>query len=62
MAPFGPVQVAARIHALQDPINQLHYNRGECLQLVDYIKAFIASLEEKSYTQDLLDLQQKLFE
>ena len=62
MAPFGPVQVAARIHALQDSINQLHYNRRECQQLVDYIKAFIPSLEEKSYTQDLLDLQQKLFE
>ena len=61
MAPFGPV--AARIHALQDPINQLHYNRRECQQLVDHIKSFIASLEENSYdVQDLLDLQQKLFE
>ena len=58
--PFGPV--AARIHALQDPINQLDYNRRECQQLVDHVKAFIASLEEKSYMQDLVDLQQKLFE
>ena len=60
MTPFGPI--ALRIHALQEPINQLHYNCRECQQLVDDIKAFIASLEEKSYTQDLLDLQQKLFE
>ena len=57
MAPFGPV--VARI---QEPINQLHYNRRECQQLVDHIKAFIASLEEKNYIQDLIDLQQKLFE
>ena len=64
MAPslFGPV--AARIRALQDPINQLHYNRRECQQLVDHIKTFITSLEEKSYVQELdfLDLQQKLSE
>jgi hypothetical protein len=60
MAPFGPV--AARIDALQDPIKQLHYNRRECQQLVDHIEAFIASLEEKSYMQDILDLQQKLSE
>ena len=57
MAPFGPV--VARI---QEPINQLQYNRRECQQLVDHIKAFIASLEEKKYTQDLVDLQQKLLE
>ena len=60
MTPFSPL--AARIHALQDPINQLHYNRRECQQLVDHVKEFIASLEEKSYMQDLLDLQQELFE
>ena len=60
MAPFGPL--AARIRALQDPINHLQYNRRECQQLVDCIKAFIAALEEKSYMQDLLELQQKLFE
>ena len=61
MSLFGPL--AARIRALQDPINQLHYNRRECQQLVDHIKAFIASLEQRSYsTQGLLDLQEKLFE
>ena len=62
MAPFGPV--ADCIHALQDPINQLNYNRRECQQLVDHIKAFIVSLEEKSYmpVQDILDLHQKLSE
>ena len=61
MAPFSPVEDL--IHALQDPINQLLYNRRECQQLVDSIKAFIAALEEKSYNmEDLLDLQQKLFE
>jgi hypothetical protein len=62
MALFQVGPVAARIHALQEPINQLHYNRRECQQLVDHTKAFIASLEEKSYAQDLLDLQQKLIE
>ena len=60
MAPFGPVM--ARIRTLQDPINQLQYNRRECQQLVDHIKAFIASLKEKSYAQSLLDLQKKLLE
>ena len=65
MASFGPV--ADCIHALQDPLNHLHYNRRQCQQLVDHsdhIKAFIASLEEKSYmpAQDILDLQQKLSE
>ena len=63
MAPFGPV--ATRMQALQGPIDQLDYNRRECHQLVENIKAFIASvesLEEKNYMQDLLDLQQKLFE
>ena len=47
--------LAARIHALQDPINQLHYkyNRRECQQLVDHVEAFLASLEEKSYMQEL---------
>ena len=61
MAPFGPV--ADCILALQDPINQLHYNRRQCQQLVDHsdhIKAFIASLEEKILVQDILDLHQKL--
>ena len=60
MAPFGPLVV--RIRALQDQINQLRYNRRECQQLVDHIKAFIASIEEKSYVQNLLDIQQKLLE
>jgi hypothetical protein len=63
MAPFGPF--ATRIQTLQDPIKQLDYNRRECQQLVENIKAFIASiesLEDKSYMQDLLDLQQKLSE
>lgn len=61
MAPFG--LVAARIHVLlQDTINQLHYNRRECQQLVDHIKGFNSSLEKKGYTQSLLDLQQKLHE
>ena len=60
MAPFGPV--VARIRALQDPINQLQYNRRECQQLVDHIKTFIASLKEKDYVQNLLDLQRKLSE
>ena len=60
MAPFDPV--AARICALQDPINHLQYNRRDCQLLVDYIKAFIAALEEKSDMQDLLELQQKLCE
>ena len=62
MAPFGPASVPARIRALQDPIIKLKYNRRECQQLIDHIKAFIASLEEKSYNQDLLDLQQKILE
>ena len=57
---FGPV--AARIRALQDPIIHLQYNRRECQQFVDYIKAFIAALEEKSDMPDLLELQQKLCE
>ena len=60
MAPFGPVM--ARIRTLQDPINQLQYNRRECQQLVDHIKAFIASLKDKNYMQNLLDLQHKLLE
>ena len=60
MAPFGPL--LARIRALQDPINQLQYNRRECQQLVDHVKAFIASVKEKSYVQSLLDIQQKLLE
>ena len=60
MAPFGPLVV--RIRALQDQINQLRYNRRECQQLADHIKAFIASIEEKSYVQNLLDIQQKLLE
>ena len=60
MALFGPV--VARIRTLQDPITQLQYNRRECQQLVDHIKAFIASLKEKSYAQSLLDLQKKLLE
>ena len=60
MAPFGPV--VARIRMIQEPINQLQYNRRECQLLVDHVKAFIASLEEKSYVQNLLDLQQKLLE
>ena len=60
MASFGPVM--AHIRTLQEPINQLKYNRSECQQLVDHIKAFIPSLEEKSYNQDILDLQQKLLE
>ena len=61
MTPIGPV--AARIlRALQDPINRLQYNRRECQQFVDHIKAFIASIEEKSYNQDSLDRQKKLLE
>ena len=60
MAPFG--SVVARIRALQDPINQLQYNRRECQPLVDHIKAFIASLKEKDYAQSLLNLQRKLLE
>ena len=62
MAPFG--SVVSRIHDLQEPINQLHYNRRECQQLVDHIEAFIrvASLEEKNFMQDLVDLLQKLSE
>ena len=60
MAPFRPV--VARIRELQDPINQLQYNRRECQQLVDHIKGFIASLKEKDYLQNLLDLQQKLLQ
>jgi hypothetical protein len=60
MTSFSPL--VARLHALRDPINQLNYNRRECQQLVDHVKAFLASLEEKGYMQDLLDLQQKLFE
>ena len=60
MASFGPV--VAHIRTLQEPINQLKYNRRECQQLVDHIKAFIASLNEKSYVQSLLDIQQKLLE
>ena len=62
MAAFGPTSVVTLIRDLQDPINHLKYNRRECQQLVDHIKAFIASIEEKSYNQDLLDLQQKLLE
>ena len=62
MALFGPASVATLIRQLQVPINQLKYNRRECEQLVDHIKAFIASLEEESYNQDLLDLQQTLLE
>ena len=60
MAPFGPV--VSRIHALQEPIDQLHFNRRECQQLVDHIKAFISSLKEKNYMQDLVELLQKLSE
>ena len=60
MAPFRPI--TTRIRALQDLINQLQYNRRECLQLVDHIKAFIASRKEKSHVQNLLDLQRKLLE
>ena len=60
MALFGPV--VARIRMLQDPINQLQYNRRECQQLVDHITAFIASLKEKSYEQSVLDLQKKLLQ
>ena len=60
MALFGPTSVATLIRQLQVPINKLKYNRRECQQLVDHIKAFIASLEDKSYDQDLLDLQQKI--
>ena len=60
MAPFRPV--AARIHALQNLVNQLQYNRRECQQLVDHINAFIASLKEKSHAQNLLDLQRKLLQ
>ena len=60
MAPFG--SVVARIRALQDPINQLQYNRRECQQLVDHTKAFIASLKEKSHAQNLSDLQRNLLQ
>ena len=60
MALFSPV--TARIRALQEPINQLQYNRRECQQLADDIKAFVASLEEKTYNQELLDLQHTLLE
>ena len=59
MTPFCPV--VSRIHALQEPINQLRYNRRECQQLVDHIKAFISSFKEKNYMQDLVELLQKLF-
>ena len=61
MAPSGPVAIRMLVHELQDPIDQLQYNRRECQQLVDHINAFIGSPEEKSYTEDLLDLQQELF-
>ena len=60
MAPFG--SVVSLIRALQDPINQLQYNRRECQQLLDHLKGFIASLKEKDYVQNLLDLQRKLSE
>ena len=60
MAPLRPV--AARIRALQELINQLQYNRRECQQLVDHIKAFIASLKEKSHAQNLSDLQRNLLQ
>ena len=60
MALFSPV--TALIRVLQEPINQLQYNRRECQQLADHVKAFVASLDEKSYNQDLLDLQQKLLQ
>ena len=60
MSPFGPV--VARIRALQDPINQLQFNRRECQQVVDHTNAFIASLKEKSHAQNLLDLQRKLLQ
>ena len=64
MASFSRVTrvIMDRIRMLQDPINQLQYNRRECQHLVDDIKAFIASLKEESYIQNLLDLQQKLLE
>ena len=60
MAPFG--SVVSLIRTLQDPINQLQYNRRECQQLVEHIRAFVASLKEKDYVQNLLDLQRKLSE
>ena len=60
MALFNPV--VARIRMLQDPINQLQYNRRECQQLLDHINAFIASLKEKTYAQSILDHQKKLLE
>ena len=60
MAPFRPV--ANRIRALQELINQSQYNRRECQQLVDHVKAFIASHKTKSHAQNLLDLQRKLLE
>ena len=62
MAPSGPVALRMLVRELQDPINQLDYNRMECQQLVGHINAFITSPEEKSYKEDLVDLQQKLIE
>ena len=63
MAPSGIVAIGMLVRELQVSVNQLHYNRMECRQLVDHINAFIASIEEKSDIQDLLlvDLQEKLF-
>ena len=60
MAPSGPVAIRMLVRERQDSISQLKYSRRECQQLVDHINAFIASPEEESYTEDLLDLQQKL--
>ena len=62
MAPSGPVAIRMLVHELQDPVNQLRYNRWECQQLVDHINAFIESelTGEESYMEDLVDLQHKL--
>ena len=62
MAPSGPVALRMLVREIQDPINQLDYNRRECQRLVDHLNAFIASPEEKFYMEDLEDLQQKLIE
>ena len=63
MAPSGIVAIGMLVRELQVSVNQLHYNRMECQQLVDHINAFMALIEEKSDIQDLLlvDLQEKLF-
>jgi hypothetical protein len=47
---------------LRHQTDKLLYNRNECQRLLIHVEAFIALLREKSYTQDLVDLQARLSE